>query len=87
MESKEFGNFQLQVRFFLCVVGLFYFLGSIVNFSQEADVHFKYIQVQTNDEGTDSTVKNLLLLAHLIIRPSNLIFHVGTWKITSKSLN
>ena len=25
--------------------GLFYFLGSIVNFSQEADVHFKYIQV------------------------------------------
>lgn len=29
-------------RFFF--VGLFYFLGSIVNFSQEADVHFKYIQ-------------------------------------------
>lgn len=27
--------------------GLFYFLGSIVNFSQEADVHFKYIQVGT----------------------------------------
>jgi hypothetical protein len=26
------------------VAGLFYFLGSIVNFSQEADVHFKYIQ-------------------------------------------
>ena len=25
-------------------VGLFYFLGSIVNFSQEPDVHFKYIQ-------------------------------------------
>lgn len=25
--------------------GLFYFLGSIVNFSQETDVHFKYIQV------------------------------------------
>ncbi len=24
--------------------GLFYFLGSIVNFSQEIDVHFKYIQ-------------------------------------------
>lgn len=24
--------------------GLFYFLGSIVNFSQESDVHFKYIQ-------------------------------------------
>lgn len=30
--------------------GLFYFLGSIVNFSQEADVHFKYIEaaVKTN---------------------------------------
>ena len=26
------------------LVGLFYFLGSIVNFSQEQDVHFKYIQ-------------------------------------------
>nr|KAG5696086.1 hypothetical protein BaRGS_020487 [Batillaria attramentaria] len=26
------------------VCSLFYFLGSIVNFSQEADVHFKYIQ-------------------------------------------
>ena len=26
--------------------GLFYFLGSIVNFSQDADVHFKYIQVR-----------------------------------------
>ena len=25
--------------------GLFYFLGSIVNFSQEPEVHFKYIQV------------------------------------------
>lgn len=25
-------------------LGLFYFLGSIVNFSQEPDVHFKYIQ-------------------------------------------
>ena len=24
--------------------GLFYFLGSIVNFSQEAEVHFRYIQ-------------------------------------------
>lgn len=26
-------------------LGLFYFLGSIVNFSQDSDVHFKYIQV------------------------------------------
>lgn len=25
--------------------GLFYFLGSIVNFSQDPEVHFKYIQV------------------------------------------
>ena len=25
-------------------IGLFYFLGSIVNFSQDAEVHFKYIQ-------------------------------------------
>ena len=28
--------------------GLFYFLGSIVNFSQEQDVHFKYIQVHAS---------------------------------------
>lgn len=28
---------------FACA-GLFYFLGSIVNFSQDPDVHFKYIQ-------------------------------------------
>lgn len=26
------------------ISGLFYFLGSIVNFSQDPDVHFKYIQ-------------------------------------------
>jgi hypothetical protein len=31
------------IRFSL-FLGLFYFLGSIVNFSQDADVHFKYIQ-------------------------------------------
>jgi clathrin heavy chain len=30
--------------FYFFILGLFYFLGSIVNFSQEADVHFKYIQ-------------------------------------------
>ena len=29
--------------------GLFYFLGSIVNFSQDQEVHFKYIQVGLND--------------------------------------
>lgn len=28
----------------LCPSGLFYFLGSIVNFSQDPEVHFKYIQ-------------------------------------------
>lgn len=28
----------------LCSSGLFYFLGSIVNFSQDPEVHFKYIQ-------------------------------------------
>lgn len=28
----------------LFLSGLFYFLGSIVNFSQDPDVHFKYIQ-------------------------------------------
>lgn len=28
----------------ISIKGLFYFLGSIVNFSQEPDVHFKYIQ-------------------------------------------
>lgn len=28
----------------LCLSGLFYFLGSIVNFSQDPEVHFKYIQ-------------------------------------------
>ena len=27
-----------------CFAGLFYFLGSIVNFSQDSEVHFKYIQ-------------------------------------------
>lgn len=27
--------------------GLFYFLGSIVNFSQDQEVHFKYIQVNS----------------------------------------
>ena len=31
--------------FSLLCEGLFYFLGSIVNFSQESEVHFKYIQV------------------------------------------
>lgn len=40
-----------RLSWFLCcfspaisIQGLFYFLGSIVNFSQEPDVHFKYIQ-------------------------------------------
>lgn len=30
--------------FIFCTLGLFYFLGSIVNFSQDPEVHFKYIQ-------------------------------------------
>lgn len=30
---------------YLEYTGLFYFLGSIVNFSQDGEVHFKYIQV------------------------------------------
>jgi len=34
-----------QYEFYFLSPGLFYFLGSIVNFSQEPDVHFKYIQV------------------------------------------
>lgn len=32
------------VGFDFCIAGLFYFLGSIVNFSQDPEVHFKYIQ-------------------------------------------
>lgn len=28
--------------------GLFYFLGAIVNFSQDPEVHFKYIQVHAH---------------------------------------
>jgi clathrin heavy chain len=39
---RKLGFFQM-----LFVAGLFYFLGSIVNFSQDADVHFKYIQAAT----------------------------------------
>ena len=37
-------NFLLEHVIKFLVSGLFYFLGSIVNFSQESDVHFKYIQ-------------------------------------------
>lgn len=35
---------KLYVTDCLCLSGLFYFLGSIVNFSQDPEVHFKYIQ-------------------------------------------
>lgn len=38
--------------------GLFYFLGSIVNFSQDPEVHFKYIQVYY------SAFKNLPLIKY-----------------------
>ena len=34
----------VRIHTYLFWSGLFYFLGSIVNFSQESDVHFKYIQ-------------------------------------------
>lgn len=34
----------LMLIFTFCSLGLFYFLGSIVNFSQDPEVHFKYIQ-------------------------------------------
>lgn len=34
----------LVILHFFCLLGLFYFLGSIVNFSQDPEVHFKYIQ-------------------------------------------
>lgn len=34
----------MWVTFFSSLLGLFYFLGSIVNFSQDPEVHFKYIQ-------------------------------------------
>ena len=41
-------TYSIQKLSLCCVfLGLFYFLGSIVNFSQEADVHFKYIQVKS----------------------------------------
>ena len=33
---------------FYYYIGLFYFLGAIVNFNQEADVHLKYIQVSVD---------------------------------------
>lgn len=33
-----------MLSFTFCALGLFYFLGSIVNFSQDPEVHFKYIQ-------------------------------------------
>jgi hypothetical protein len=35
--------------------GLFYFLGSIVNFSQDSEVHFKYIQVLGRLENSQFT--------------------------------
>eukprot|EP01134_Creolimax_fragrantissima_P001261 CFRG1261T1 len=46
---EQLGTDQLVEMFesFKSFEGLFYFLGSIVNFSQEAEVHFKYIQAAT----------------------------------------
>lgn len=40
----EWANLFLLLSSDVLIKGLFYFLGSIVNFSQEPDVHFKYIQ-------------------------------------------
>lgn len=39
--------------------GLFYFLGSIVNFSQDQEVHFKYIQAacKTGRKSTEPRVR------------------------------
>lgn len=34
----------LNISYCVFFSGLFYFLGSIVNFSQDPEVHFKYIQ-------------------------------------------
>ena len=45
-----------RCSFSLSRTGLFYFLGSIVNFSQDADVHFKYIQVRRPPVITTRTV-------------------------------
>lgn len=44
------------------LTGLFYFLGSIVNFSQEQDVHFKYIQVKSIYTQFMVQVKFLIIL-------------------------
>lgn len=40
----DWANLFLLFSSDVLIKGLFYFLGSIVNFSQEPDVHFKYIQ-------------------------------------------
>lgn len=34
----------MLISILIFLLGLFYFLGSIVNFSQDPEVHFKYIQ-------------------------------------------
>ena len=39
-----FSRLTIKIISIFHLPGLFYFLGSIVNFSQDADVHFKYIQ-------------------------------------------
>lgn len=43
--NRWFDGFRMLTLFFtFWTLGLFYFLGSIVNFSQDPEVHFKYIQ-------------------------------------------
>lgn len=43
-EITVFQSFFCRNVFVIDCSGLFYFLGSIVNFSQDPEVHFKYIQ-------------------------------------------
>lgn len=42
--------------------GLFYFLGSIVNFSQDSEVHFKYIQAACKTGQIKEVSFNFLLI-------------------------
>ena len=47
--------------------GLFYFLGAIVNFSQDPEVHFKYIQVRICLYSTVVTVSRSLSVGSLTL--------------------
>lgn len=58
--------------FVLYFVGLFYFLGFIVNFSQEFDVYFKYIQVKI-----DQNVDELNVLLQIVVLVLSLYVFFG----------